>query len=99
LKRLGLDLRQMDSREALVFWLGGVPRPLGSKTLVLYGDDPTHPLRLENGEIPSPLYEFDTERLHDSDNDGWLEYQSMNPAEDFYLDGEFVRLKRRSTAE
>ncbi|MBT4865176.1 MAG: hypothetical protein HON53_08670 [Planctomycetaceae bacterium] len=99
LKRLGLDLRQMDAREALVFWLGGVPRPVGSKTLALYGDDQTHPLRLDQGEIPESLYEFDTERLHDSDNDGWLEYESMTPSRNFFLDGGFVRIEGQGTAE
>ncbi|MBS0208431.1 MAG: type II secretion system protein [Planctomycetes bacterium] len=94
-----LDLNNMDQAEALVFWLGGFPTPVGSSTTgtpqplgnrKLFGfyrqminpfqvDFPTAALPdlpMQTRWWPEQQYgfEFNEDRLRDSDQDGWYEY-------------------------
>lgn len=80
-----LNLDTLDQAEALVFWLGGMPAPFdkskgsyaaGNKLIGFHMDaqnpfryDPTNPTVGR-----SSVYNFDQDRLVDSDQDGWLEY-------------------------
>jgi type II secretory pathway pseudopilin PulG len=75
------DLDNLDSGEALVFWLGGLPSPgvldptTGRLTYKLLGTsaNPMNPLVFGGPRAPGP-FEFDESRLADADGDGWPEY-------------------------
>lgn len=87
---ISLDLDTLDSAEALVFWLGGMPTPYANGSQVaprrLFGlhANPRHPFQvdaaIENVSAtlyrtsPGKYFDFDDARLTDYDNDGWLEY-------------------------
>ncbi|MBI2825991.1 MAG: type II secretion system protein [Planctomycetia bacterium] len=75
----GLDLNHLDPAEALVLWLGGLPRlqisgnPSGTTMIYGFCASPTNPFAPTGSRKP-PLFAFDETRLTDYDNDGWLEY-------------------------
>lgn len=81
----------LEGDEALVFFLGGIPRPIDSQTFELTGfcKRPDFPLygRNENNKFTlsrdTPFFEFKAERLVDFDNDGFPSYiDSLGSEED-----------------
>jgi hypothetical protein len=89
-----LDLLQLDPAEALVFWLGGFPMPVGQegtpiapKKLFGFNKDFDSPLKrvlAQEGNEPLAtrsylLFDFDQKRLVDQDADGWWEYLPTPP--------------------
>jgi prepilin-type N-terminal cleavage/methylation domain-containing protein len=85
-----IDLNTLDQAEALVFWLGGLPTPckpdgtpVASNRLFGFNKDKDNPFKRDAAtqEATDPLrfrteskFDFKAERLHDNDNDGFLEY-------------------------
>ncbi len=75
LKRMELDLSDLEASEALVFWLGGLRQTPDSTELIGFGRDPRNPFD-EGSATEGPHFEFDPKRLVDTDQDNWLEYVS-----------------------
>ena len=76
----GLLLNDIDAAEALVLWLGGLPRSIAPWTLEAT-PEPQGKLssmpKIGSDGILFPLnggFDFDTSRLRDVDDDGWPEY-------------------------
>jgi len=91
---VALDLGRLDSAEALVFYLGGFPTPVGQSGMPLgpdqlfgFNKDPGAPLKRslpeEDGDPRATrtgvLFDFDRKRLVDQDADGWWEYLPTPP--------------------
>jgi hypothetical protein len=74
----GLDLAKLDDAEALVFWLGGMHDRPGSTKLIGFSRNPANPLDAHDSRT-EPYFQFASDRLVDSDGDGWLEYVVESP--------------------
>jgi prepilin-type N-terminal cleavage/methylation domain-containing protein len=72
----GLDVNTLDQAEALVFWLGGFPSRTTESRLVGFSLNQRNPF--ENDTVQPQRttrhFAFETDRLRDLDEDGWLEY-------------------------
>lgn len=107
LKEAKLDLANLDAREALVFWLGGLPSLDGGKELTGFHRDPQNPLQRgtagDRGNRTLPMFDFDSSRLTDSDQDGWLEYSATSPGDGesrwFVYDADAHRVKISGPAD
>lgn len=72
----GLNVDYLDAAEVLVFFLGGLPNQNTETPLTGFAADPQNPFQAEqvvSARTPS-LFNFDTGRLKDYDQDGWFEY-------------------------
>ena len=84
----GLNPDTMEPAEALVFFLGGMPAQHnaaettwgGSSKLDGFHLNPASPLSpgAAGQQRTAPFFDFDQSRLHDADDDGWLEYYPPN---------------------
>lgn len=72
----GRNIDHLDSAEVLVFFLGGLPNSDTETPLTGFAADPQYPFQsLQQASARTPiLFNFNTGRLTDYDNDGWPEY-------------------------
>lgn len=70
-RNYGLDINRLDPSAALVFWLGGLPRGVGSKELIGFSANPRDPFDVGDGKNrgsrQAPLFEFKQDRLNFDD--------------------------------
>jgi len=83
----GLNFRNLDPAESLVFWLGGMPHRImrdGQPQmlhLLMFASDPASPFQHEENDVQriQPFFDFAADRLVDNDGDGWPEYVPPGP--------------------
>ena len=76
--RLDNGRRVLEGHECLVFFLGGIPqRSGGNVAMTGFAANSSNPTRARNGRPAriGPFFQFNTARLVDTDNDGFLSYQ------------------------
>lgn len=105
----GLGLVDLDPAEALVFWIGGLPRAYedadGNLTYEVTGfsSNPANPFQSadEQPQRTEKLFDFNPARLVDRDNDGWPEYipqgnsAAIDPPPYVYFDAPTYQLGAR----